>query len=263
MERAAANAEPGNLGTPSPVQVLSGSWQIVADPENRGRDECWCDAARPDALPAPVPGIIQQVFPTGHGVFWYYIQFTPVVSAAAHERILLRFGAVDYLADVWLNGRYMGGHEGGETPFDLDATEALEPSRRNLLAVRVLNPTRDPIDGIRLDETPHRNKRCHDEFTPGSGFNTGGIILPVSLEVVPALRIADVFARPECATGKIHLTVTLRNDSGKPLSARLRASAAPAAEGRTLASVTAELRAPSGACARDLVLELGTRTQYA
>lgn len=157
---------------------------------------------------------------------------------------------------MWLNGRHIGRHEGGETPFDLDTTQDLETGRRNLLAVRVLNPTRAPIDGIRLDETPHRNKRCHDEFTPGSGFNTGGIILPVSLEVVPALRIADIFARPDCATGRIDVTVTLRNDCGESLPAQLRASATPASEGRTLASVAAELRAPSGECARDLVLEL-------
>ena len=38
-------------------------------------------------------------------------------------RYLLRFKAVDYLAEIWVNGIYAGGHEGSETPFDLDVTE--------------------------------------------------------------------------------------------------------------------------------------------
>src|SRR5438309_285941 len=37
---------------------------------------------------------------------------------------LLKFGAVRYIADVWLNGHYLGYHEGGDTPFALDATGA-------------------------------------------------------------------------------------------------------------------------------------------
>jgi beta-glucuronidase len=38
---------------------------------------------------------------------------------------MLKFGAVRYLADVWLNGHYIGYHEGGDTPFALDVTQAL------------------------------------------------------------------------------------------------------------------------------------------
>ena len=43
----------------------------------------------------------------------------------AGGRYLLRFWAVDYLADVWLNGKHVGGHENGETPFVLDVTDAI------------------------------------------------------------------------------------------------------------------------------------------
>ncbi len=51
---------------------------------------------------------------------------------------------MDYKADVWLNGVLVGGHEGGETPFTLDVTEAIKPLATNRLAVRVLNPTNEP-----------------------------------------------------------------------------------------------------------------------
>jgi hypothetical protein len=53
---------------------------------------------------------------------------------------------------------YIGEHEGGESPFVLDATGVIKPQQLNLLSVRVLNPTHEPIDGIVLSETPHRNK---------------------------------------------------------------------------------------------------------
>jgi hypothetical protein len=59
----------------------------------------------------------------------------------------------------------------------------------NLLAVRVLNPTDEPIDGIRLVETPHRNKAIQN-YQPGRSYNIGGIVAPVELLVVPALRIS-------------------------------------------------------------------------
>ena len=59
----------------------------------------------------------------------------------AGGRYLLRFWAVDYLAEVWLNGTRVGEHEGGESPFVLDVTDAIRAGGNNLLAVRVLNPT--------------------------------------------------------------------------------------------------------------------------
>src|SRR5438270_8127005 len=40
---------------------------------------------------------------------------------------MLKFGAVRYIADVWLNDHYLGYHEGGDTPFALDATNAILP----------------------------------------------------------------------------------------------------------------------------------------
>ncbi|MBI2503630.1 MAG: hypothetical protein HYW07_10415 [Candidatus Latescibacteria bacterium] len=111
----------------------------------------------------------------------------------------MRCWAVDYLAEVWVNGIPVGGHEGGETPFVLDLTPALRPGAENLLALRVLNPVNEPIDGIVLDQTPHRNK-----FVPhrtGGSYNYGGIMESVELLVVPAARVADLFVRAEPQSG--------------------------------------------------------------
>ena len=52
------------------------------------------------------------------------MHFTPPESFAG-ESVTLKFGSVNYLADVWLNGTYLGYHEGGYTPFAFDTGKAL------------------------------------------------------------------------------------------------------------------------------------------
>ena len=201
------------------TQQLEDGWLLAWDSQNRGKEQRWFARVRPEAKPAPVPGIVQQVFPDTFGVFWYYHEFTPPAATVPGRRLLLRFGAVDYLADVWLNGRHVGSHEGGETPFTLDATSAIRSGATNLLAVRVLNPGNELIDGICLAETPHRNKVV--PFAVGSSYNYGGILLPVELTSVPAARVADVFVEPDAKTGSVELQITVRNDESASVQAEL------------------------------------------
>ena len=233
----------------SPVMSLSGIWQIATDPKNRGREEKWFEGARPSAArDTRVPSIIQEVFPGYHGVAWYWRTFSVPKHPSADGRYLLRFWAVGYLADVWVNGTSVGGHEGGESPFILDATQVVVPGE-NQLAVRVLNPTNEPIDGITLKQTPHRNKV--DPPSPGSDFNHGGIFLPVELILAPGVRILDSFARPDWETGVVRLQVTARNAGPKKLCGSMRVHISPAAGGETLVRETIDVDLPHG----DSVLE--------
>ena len=143
----------------STVVSLDGDqWLLATDPTNVGRGEEWFKTPRPEAKSTKVPWIIQDAFPGYHGVAWYWRDFAAPANPHTQGRYLLRFWAVDYKAYVWLNGVRVGGHEGGETPFPLDVTEAFKPGAPNRLAVRVLNPTHEPIDGIVLSHTPRRNK---------------------------------------------------------------------------------------------------------
>jgi beta-mannosidase len=73
------------------------------------------------------------------GEAWYRTHFpTPIIVPG--ERCLLRFDAVDYLARVWLNGVYLGEHEGYFAPFAFDIAPHLSSDGENVLAVQVLNP---------------------------------------------------------------------------------------------------------------------------
>jgi beta-galactosidase/beta-glucuronidase len=102
---------------------LDGAWSIALDPRDQGRDDRWFLAVPAIELQqTTVPGTIQQTFPSQYGLAWYWRSFSREGPVATCERALLRFHAVEYLAEVWLNGQHLGSHEGGETPFTLDAT---------------------------------------------------------------------------------------------------------------------------------------------
>ena len=237
------------------LQNLEGEWRLATDPENRGREERWFAAVDADAKEAPVPGLIQQVFPAYHGVAWYWHAFKPAAAPQRGQRALLRFGMVDYLAEVWLNGRRVGEHEGGETPFELDVTSAIRPAAENLLAVRVINPHHEPIEGVTLKETPHRNKaiphRC------GSSYNYGGILMPVQLAIVPAVRVAGVFVRPDVQTGRVRVSVTVQNDTGKAATGEIEATVGPADAGEVqVASKPSRANLPVGQSVHELSLHI-------
>ena len=130
-------------------------------------------------------------------------------QSCAEGRYLIRFWMVDYLADVWLNGVHVGRHEGGEEAFVFDATNAIKPGAANRLAVRVLNPTSQAIEGMALRLVPGRNKIDH--ATIGNDYNFGGIVDSVELLVTPAVRVEDLFVRPDGKTGEIRVRTNLRN----------------------------------------------------
>lgn len=239
------------------VQVLTGSWKLAVDPENAGREAGWHAAVRPEAVEAPVPGVIQQVFPGYHGAAWYWHVFQAAPWSAAapeRERCRLCFGAVDYQAEVWVNGQRAGAYEGGETPFEFDITALLIPAGENLLAVRVLNPRSDrEIDGYLLDQTPHRNKTM--PARAGSAFNSGGIMYPVELRFVPRVYIRGLWLRPDPGSGVVAVTAAVENTwPGAPVAANCAVSIAPAAGGETLASAASALSLPPGAAELDLAV---------
>ena len=75
----------------------------------------------------------------------------------------------------------------------------LKPQAVNRIAVRVLNPSYEPIDGIVLGQTPRRNKT--HPYSPGSDYNYGGITDSVELLVAAPVRVEDLFVRPDPKTG--------------------------------------------------------------
>src|SRR6266850_1635707 len=69
---------------------------------------------------------------TVQGVGWYRLRFAAPPSSTA-RRYFLQFDGVGAIADVWLNGRYLGRHAGAFSRFRFDASAAIKPSGDNLL----------------------------------------------------------------------------------------------------------------------------------
>lgn len=241
---AATSSQAGQPVSSSVVSLDGDGWLLATDPANEGREQDWARKPRSEAAPTRVPWIIQDAFPGYHGVAWYWRDFRAPDNPHAGGRLLLRFWAVDYKADVWLNGVEVGGHEGGETPFTLDVTDAIRPNAVNRLAVRVLNPTHESIDGIVLNETPHRNKVI--PYRAGASYNHGGIVDSVELAVVPAVYVEDLFVRPEVKTGRIRAEARVRNAAERETSVRLEFTAAPSASGETLDAAIVDRSVPPG-----------------
>ncbi|MGA2256472.1 MAG: sugar-binding domain-containing protein, partial [Thermoguttaceae bacterium] len=227
------------------ITKLDGQWLLTVDPQNVGCQQKWFENGPIGAAKqAKVPWIIQETFPGYHGVAWYWRDFTAPELPREPARCLLRFWAVDYKADVWLNGVAVGGHEGGETPFVIDASKAIRPGQKNRLTVRVLNPTNQAIDGIVLSETPHRNKVI--PYGPGSAWDQGGIMDSVELLLTAKVRIADLFVQPDWKTGVIAVRATIDNATPDVATAHFELTAGPAAVGETLAVAGLDRTLPAG-----------------
>jgi beta-glucuronidase len=112
------------------------------------------------------------------GSVWYKRSFDYVQSPKS--RLFLHFGACNYLAVVYLNGKELGRHEGGFTPFNFDITD-LARAQGNFLVVRVSNVRR-------REQVPTLNT---------DWWNYGGITRPVTLVEVPETFIQDYFVQLE------------------------------------------------------------------
>lgn len=173
------------------TQSLSGIWSVVPDPYDQfgeqgafGGNQIFdpdrsyepADADVDDGYDAPVPGCWNEeldAFQHYEGAMWYARR---VEWDDRTERAFLRFGAVNYRADVWLNGTKLGHHEGGFTPFAFEVTDHLETRADNLLVVRV--------DNRRAE------RKLPAERT--DWFNFGGITREVDLVTVPERFLRNV-----------------------------------------------------------------------
>ena len=148
----------------------------------------------------------------GRGEEYIYRKKFTVQEAFLKEKTLLHFGAVDQVAYVWLNGRYLGKHEGGYLPFSFDVTAFIHKGEKeNVLTVRVV----DKLD-TELAYGKQRKKRGGMWYTPISG-----IWQPVWLEGVPEHYISSLRITPTLSSVKIQTvggeekkTVTLHLPEG-------------------------------------------------
>lgn len=127
-------------------QTLNGRWSFEFDDQNVGLTQKWWTGSHafgrtitvPFCFESPLGGINDRSF---HPWVWYR-RSTEVPAAWKGRRVLLNFGAVDYRAMVWVNGQYVGSHEGGNTPFSFDVTPLVD-GKDLTIVVRAEDPPTD------------------------------------------------------------------------------------------------------------------------
>ncbi len=121
------------------------------------------------------------------------------------ERVLLHFGAVDWHATVFVNGKRVGEHQGGYDPFSFDITEQLTGSGEQTLEVDVTDPTDSGFQ-----------PRGKQVLKPGGIFYTSctGIWQTVWLEGVPAAHIDNLKIETWPHAAQVNVTARIAGPSG-------------------------------------------------
>lgn len=216
---------------------LDGIWSFLFDsrdnPANRNTapnvpESGW----RNVVVPAPWQAQFEDLRGRG-GVAWYRQDFDIPQAWLDGQSVVLHFGAVDYFAEVWLNGELMGTHEGGYLPFDFEVDRLLDET--NTLLVRVTDPSDNPkkYPDMPFSEIPHGKQSWYGQ--------TSGLWQSVWLErrarehvgkmrLTPDLSASHVraelaFSAPVVNNTRLRITVTDAHDQtvttrSVPLEAR-------------------------------------------
>jgi beta-galactosidase/beta-glucuronidase len=207
---------------------LNGPWQFALDDDVRWTHPAQAKWDRtiqvPFAVETPLSGVADEGF---HKSVWYRRSFE-APRRPASQRLILHFEAVDYLAEVWINGALAVRHEGGYTPFEADITDLLIEGKKQEIVVRAQD---DPAD-------LHKPRGKQDwQLTPHVIWypRTTGIWQTVWLESVSPVHIASVRFTPDVPNWRIRIQTTIggvgQQPAASPKTLRVRLSI----NGKTLA----------------------------
>jgi len=180
---------------------LNGLWQFAPAASDDEAPPFKRSLSRSILVPFPIESSLSGVG-EHHERAWYRRTFT-VPESWRGRRVILHFGAVDWEADVYMNGVYLASHRGGYDAFEVDISPALladEPGEQQELVVGVFDPTDAG--------TQPRGKQVRKPegiwYTP-----TSGIWQTVWLEPIPAHAIRGLVITPDIASGRAMVTVNV------------------------------------------------------
>lgn len=143
-------------------------------------------------------------------ILWYRRRVV-LPDGFRRSRLLLHFGAVDQIADVFINRKPVGTHIGGFTPFALDVSEVWADGLENEIVVRV----QDSADTSWHSRGKQKTKRGGIWYTPQSG-----IWQTVWMESVPELYIRGLTLIPDFDAGEIEIQVDA-SEPGRPFTIQI------------------------------------------
>jgi hypothetical protein len=214
---------------------LAGTWQFQIDPTGT---LTVADLSPDRQITVPLPW--QAAFPDLQqysGYAWYRRTFDlDETWLETGLEVLLKFGAVDYWCEVYVNGQRVGEHEGGYTPFVFPIRQVVRAGQ-NELCVRVYDPVQDQIAIPRWPDYHHSDSATRPPFDSQGlphgkqewYINVGGIWQNVLLAAVPQTHIDSVRITPNIHTGQVEVDLNLGGDLTMP-SGILRLTVQPTDE---------------------------------
>ena len=208
---------PNTPTVPSPVYnpassiSLDGNWRFSIDRQDKGETESWFAPNYDDSawqiISVPHTWNVMPDYSLYNGLAWYRYEIT-LPTELQNMLLRLRFQAVFYLTRIWVNGDYVGEHEGGYTPFEFKVSSFLKPGLRNVIAVQVDNKI-----------SPARIPAQLSGSWSYDWWNDGGIVRPVIIEATNPIYISGqrIVARSELTgvdeakVADISSTVTIEN----------------------------------------------------
>ncbi len=198
---------------------LNGKWEAIIDSYDAGKNRgYWKDAhaiGKSDfyeydfkgGITLNVPGDFNSQLPElkyYESTVWYKRSFN---YSKTNNRVFIHFGAVNYIADIYLNGVKLGSHEGGFTPFQFEVTGKLNEGQ-NTLILRVNNQRKaDGLPSLDYD-----------------WWNYGGITRDVNLVETPSTFIEDYFVHLAAGSyGRVEGWVKLNGENGKTVKVSIPA----------------------------------------
>lgn len=186
-------------------QNLNGLWQYAITPKGEKAPENYDgDILVPFCIESALSGVQKEV--GADNALWYSKSFS-VPSKWKNGRVLLHFGAVDWMTDVWVNGVKVGSHTGGYAPFTFDITQALQ-SKDNEIVMRVWDPT----DVSYIPRGKQVRKPSGIWYT-----SVTGIWQTVWLESVPEDYIQSVVSTPDLEKATVKVDVDFTNPTNNDL----------------------------------------------
>jgi len=215
---------------------LNGLWDYAIKPKDQPQPaEFDGQILVPYPVESALSGVMKPVGPENR--LWYRRTFE-IPKKWNDKRVLLHFGAVDWDATVWLNGKKLGNHRGGYDPFTFDVTDVLKEGAKQEIIVSVWDPTDTGWQA--------RGKQVNK---PGGIMYTAvtGIWQTVWLEPVPQTYIESLSIVPDIDKGEVQITANVVGGSaGTGLAAKVAgkgfAGAAASSVGNKLAIKIPDVR---------------------
>lgn len=188
-------------------QNLNGIWHCSVTPAEAGIAEAAFDREIlvPFCIESSLSGIGEPFTPDQR--LWYKREFTLDPSWKG-KNIILHFGAVDYQCEVFVDGKSVGTHTGGNNAFSFDITHALKGKGPHTLVVSVTDPT---------DTTPAT--RGKQKLKPDGIWYTpvSGIWKTVWLEPVGSAYIENVYPQADVDKGTVTFSLTANGLKGNEI----------------------------------------------